>query len=51
MVKNKIQQNEWMLRLNLTNLKISYLIKKLLDTKWNEFKAKSINKELMELTK
>ena len=40
MVKNIIQQKEWVLQLNLRNSKISYLIKKLLDTKWKGFKVK-----------
>ena len=43
MVTNVIQQKEWVLRLSLINLKMIYLVKKLLDTKWKEFKAKSIN--------
>ena len=43
MVKNVIQQKEWVLQLSLINLKMFYLIKKLLDTKWKQFKAKSIN--------
>ena len=30
---------------------MSYLMKKLLDTEWKEFKVKSINEELMKLTK
>ena len=40
MVKNIIQQKEWVLQLNLINLKMFYLIKKLLDIKWKEFKVK-----------
>ena len=43
MVKNIIQQKEWVLQLSLINSKMFYLIKKLLDTKWKEFKVKSIN--------
>ena len=43
MVKNIIQQKEWVLQLSLINSKMFYLIKKLLDTKWKEFKLKSIN--------
>ena len=43
MVKNVIQQKEWVLQLSLINLKMFYLIKKLLDTKWKEFKVKNIN--------
>ena len=43
MVKNIIQQKEWMLELSLMDSKMSYLMKKLLGTKWEEFKAKSIN--------
>ena len=43
MVKNIVQQKEWVLQLNLINSKISYLIKKLLDTKWKGFKVKNIN--------
>ena len=39
MVKN-IQQKEWILQLNLMNIKMFYLIKKLLDPKWKEFKVK-----------
>ena len=40
MVKN-IQQKEWILQLNLMNIKMFYLIKKLLDPKWKEFKVKN----------
>ena len=36
-----IQQKEWVLRLRLINLKMLYLVKKVLDTKWKEFKATS----------
>ena len=43
MVKNIIQQKEWVLQLSLINLKMIYLIKKLLDTKWKECKVKNIN--------
>ena len=43
MVKNIIQQKEWVLQLSLINSKMFYLMKKLLDTKWKEFKVKSIN--------
>ena len=43
MVKNITQQEEWVLQLSLTNSKIFYLMKKLLDKKWKEFKVKSIN--------
>ena len=31
------------IELSLTNSKMLYLMKKLLDTKWKEFKVKSIN--------
>ena len=40
-----------MLQQNLMNLKMFCLRKKLLDTKWEEFKLKSIKWELMKLTK
>ena len=43
MVKNVIQEKEWMLWFNVTNLKMFYSIKKWLDTKWKEFKGKGIN--------
>ena len=43
MVKNIIQQKEWVLQLSLINSKMSYLMKKLLDTKWKEFKVEKIN--------
>ena len=43
MVNNVIPQNGWILQLTLINSNMSYLIKKLLDTKWKEFKVKSIN--------
>ena len=39
------------LQLSLINSKIFYLIKKLLDTKWKEFKVKSINQEHIKLIK
>ena len=50
-VKNVILQKEWVSQLRLINLKMFYLMKKLLDTKCKEFKGKSINKEHMKLTK
>ena len=40
MVKNIIQQNEWVSQLSLRNSKISNLMKKLLDTKSKELKVK-----------
>ena len=40
MVKNVMQQKEWLLQLSLINSKMFYLIKKLLDIKWKESKAK-----------
>ena len=43
MVNNVIPQNGWISQLTLINSNMSYLIKKLLDTKWKEFKVKSIN--------
>ena len=43
MVKNIIQQKEWVLQLSLINSKMFYLMKKLLDTKWKEFKVKNTN--------
>ena len=43
MVNNVIPQNGWISQLALINSNMSYLIKKLLDTKWKEFKVKSIN--------
>ena len=43
MVKNIIQQQELVLQLNLINLNVFYLIKKLLDRKEKEFKVKNIN--------
>ena len=51
MVKNLIQQKEWILRLSLMNSKILYLIKKYSDTKWKVFKAKNIKLEHTKLTK
>ena len=50
MVKKIIQQNECISQLSLINSKMSYLMKKLLGTKWKELKVKSINQELMKLT-
>ena len=43
MVKNIIQQKEWVLQLSLINSKMFYLIKRLFDTKLKEFKVKRIN--------
>ena len=43
MVKNVIQQKEWVSQLSLTNSKMFCLMKKILDTKWKEFKVKNIN--------
>ena len=43
MVKNVIQQKEWVLQLSLINSKMFYLIKRLFDTKLKEFKVKRIN--------
>ena len=43
MVNNVIPQNGRISQLTLINSNMSYLIKKLLDTKWKEFKVKSIN--------
>ena len=43
MVKNVIQQKEWVLQLSLINPKMFYLIKELLDTKWKKIKVKNIN--------
>ena len=51
MVKNIMQQREWVLQLNLINLKMFYLIKELLSIKWKEFKVKNTNWEHMKLTK
>ena len=42
-VENVIQPKEWVLQLCLINSKMFYLMKKLLDIKWKEFKVKSIN--------
>ena len=43
MVKNVIQQKELVSHLGLINSKMFYLMKRLLDIKWKEFKAKSMN--------
>ena len=43
MVKNVMQQKEWVLRLILRNFKMFYLTKKYWGKKWKEFKVKSIN--------
>ena len=43
MVKNVMQQKEWVLRLILRNFKMFYLTKKYWGTKWKEFKVKNIN--------
>ena len=51
MVKNIIQQQELVLQLNLINLNVFYLIKKLLDRKEKEFKVKNINQEHTKLIK
>ena len=51
MVKNIIQQKEWVSQPSLRNSKMFYLMKKLLDKKWKKFKVKSINYELTKLTK
>ena len=44
-----IQQNEWVLKLSLINSKMFYLIKKLIDIKWKEFKVKSITERHMNI--
>ena len=41
MVKSGIQQEKWVSQLSLINSKMLYLMKKLLDTKWKQFKIKS----------
>ena len=35
----KVQQKVWVVQLSLINFKMLCLVKKLLDTKWKEFKA------------
>ena len=51
MVKNIIQQNEWVLQLNVINLMMFYLIKKLLDTKWKKIQNKKHKLETYEIDK
>ena len=51
MVEKQILQKEYALRQNLMNLKMFFLIKKLLDIKSKEFKRKNIKQEPMKLTK
>ena len=51
MVKNLIQQKEQILWQNLKKLKMFYFIEKLIDTKGEEFRVRSLNQELMKLTK
>ena len=46
MVKSVIQQKEWVSQLSLMDSKVFYLMKKLLDTKWQEFKVESINRNI-----
>ena len=43
MAMNVKQQKEWVLQISLINLKMFYMVKKLLDKNWKEFKVKSIN--------
>ena len=38
-----LKQRKWVSQLSLTNSKMFCLMKKLLDTKWKEFKVKNIN--------
>ena len=49
MVKNIIQQKKWVLQLSLINL--NYLMKKLLDSKSNEFKVKKVKLGTYEIAK
>ena len=51
MVKNIIQQKEWVSQLSLINSKMFCLIKILLETKWKEFKVKKYKLGTYEIDK
>ena len=51
MVKNTIQQKEWVSQLSLINSKMFCLIKILLETKWKEFKVKKYKLGTYEIDK